>query len=119
MRSSASSCGFLDGQAAQAHRVDQLEDCGVRADAQRKGEDRHRGEGAALGESAHRVARIAKEAVEAGGGVLGVDSLAHDGGIAESQASFACRFCGAHALGEVVVDAHLQVLAKLVLRSRC
>ena len=86
---------------------------GVGADAERQSEDRHGGEGAALGETAHRVTRIAKEAVEAGGCVLGVDSLAHHGGVAESQAGFACRFCGAHAVGEVFVDAHLQMLAEL------
>ncbi len=67
---------ILDGQAAQPHRIEQLEDGGVGADAERQREDRHRGEGAALRESAHCVARIAKEAVETDGRVLGVDSLA-------------------------------------------
>ena len=51
----------LDGEALQQELVDEREDGGVRADAERQREDRYRGEERRLQERAERVAEVLQD----------------------------------------------------------
>ena len=86
--------------------VDQLEDCGVGADAECERNDHDESKAWIFNEDAESAAHIVPEAFEAESDVFGRDALTRGGWTAEADACIAfCCFAG-HASGKVVVDAH-------------
>ena len=52
------------GQGVQKHGIHDAEDRGIRADAERKGEDRHQSEGGAFDQHANQITNIAQHTIK-------------------------------------------------------
>ena len=96
--------GRFERQRPEERRVDQAEDGGVRADAEREREDRRRGEAGVLAEYAHRGDQILAECVERRDSVLIAISFLRLRRAAQADQRVAPRLVGRHARAQVVVD---------------
>jgi hypothetical protein len=98
---------------AQAHRVEELEDGRVGADAEREREDRHDREARIEAEEARAMLEVAPSAIEPADGVHLIDLLTHQGRVAQLAPGCVARLDGAHAAREVVVGLDGQMRVEL------
>jgi hypothetical protein len=99
----------LHGQAAQPHRVEELEDRAVGADAQRQRGDRHDREPGVGAHLAQRQAQVLAQAIEPRDRVHVVNLLPDTGEVAELAASGVAGVVRRHAARHVVRRFDLQV----------
>jgi hypothetical protein len=104
---------FADRQRAQHHRVDQREDGGVGADAERKGQDRDGSEPWRPSQRAHRVTQIGCEIVEPASAHV-ADCLLDLRHVAEFEKGTPLGFLPAHTLGEIVLDQPIAMESQFV-----
>jgi hypothetical protein len=104
---------FCDGEGAQSHRVQDLEDGSVSPDAERERGDDDEGKVWTSEEDSQGSAHIVPEAFQPDRSVLRGDPLAHGSGTAEASARIALGLFAAHTLSHVVVDAHSHVFPQL------
>src|SRR5580698_7556540 len=97
------------GQASQAHRVEQVEDGGVGADAEREAQNRDAEETRFEPEEAKRVTKILPERFQKADGVHTMGGFLGDGDVAEFTLRGEGGFSRIHAAGDVVVDLVLEV----------
>ena len=100
-------------QAAQAHRVEQLEDRRVGADAEGERGDRDHREADVVAERARRVAQVAGEPIEPADAVHLVDLLADAGEVAQLAAGGVASVGGRHAARDVVGRLDLEIALEL------
>ncbi len=101
--------GVGHGQCSQAHRVEQVEDGGVGADAEREAQNRYGEEARFETKEAKGVAQILPERFEKTDGVPAVGSLLSCGNIAEFAARREGGFPRMHAARDIVVDFVLEM----------
>ena len=97
------------GQCAQAHRVEQMEDGGVGADAKRQAKNRDAEEARFEPDEAGGVAKILPERFQKADGVHAVGNLLGDGDVAEFAVRCPGGFPRMHAAGDVVIDFVLEM----------
>jgi hypothetical protein len=111
---------IADRKPPQHQRVDQTEDGGVGADAEREREDDYQGEARCLGEQAQRVAHVAEDRVERRAVALRADALFRLLEPAERQRRLApclvLRKAIAHLVGGGHFEKRLQLLIDSLLR---
>ena len=104
----------LNRQTPQPHRIQQLKNGGVCANAKRQRKHRHHCEARTLHKSAHCIARIAEKAIKAQRRIFRIDALFHHRRISKTQPRLAYRLVQAHALRDIAIDAHPHVLAQFI-----
>ena len=107
--------GVFDGEASQPQRVDQLEDGGVGADAQRERKHGHRCEAGIPAQLAGSIAKIAEQRFDGSGDVHVARALLLRRIVAEGARGGAARFVFRHAAGDQIVGALGNVKMQLVI----
>ena len=100
-------------QRPKAHRIQQLENRRVRADAERQRQDRDDGESGTEAKEARAILEIAPRAVEQGNRIHLIDVLADQGDVAEFAPCGVACVTRRHAARDVVVDFNREVRVEL------
>ena len=106
-------CGIFDRKHAHPHRIEQLEDRGVRADAERQRQDGDDGEGRVEAKQSRAVPEIAPGAVEKADGIHLIDFLADQGSVAKFAPGRVPRLGGQHPARDVLVGFNREMRLEL------
>ncbi len=105
--------GVGEREGAQQDGVHHAEDRGVGSDAQRQHDDGRHGIPGPLAQHAHRVAKIAKQALQGGQATAVTTLLARPLQAADFQHGLSPRFRGAQSTPQAIVDVQLEVAFEL------
>ena len=106
--------GLVEGEALEEHGVDDREDRGVRADAQRERRDRHGGKTGILREGTAREAQVLPGRLEEGEPPAVADGFLRHLDAPELPDRVAARLFGRHPRADGIVDVHLEVGLELL-----